>query len=67
VAKTLNEQPKPAIETVVSEPEICDEVASLAYRFWQERGCPDGSDQEDWYRAENELKNRTVMVARAAS
>lgn len=27
----------------------------LAYRLWLERGCPIGSDQEDWFRAENML------------
>jgi hypothetical protein len=27
----------------------------LAYRFWQERGCPTGSPEVDWLRAEKEL------------
>ena len=31
------------------------EIAVLAYQFWQERGCPAGSDQQDWFRAEQEL------------
>jgi len=31
------------------------EIAALAYQFWLERGCPIGSDQEDWFRAEREL------------
>ena len=37
------------------------EIAVLAYQFWQGRGCPTGSDQEDWFRAERELAgtNRT--------
>lgn len=35
-----------------------DEIAGLAYQLWQQRGCPIGSDQEDWFRAENELNNR---------
>jgi hypothetical protein len=30
-------------------------IAALAYQYWQKRGCPTGSDQEDWFRAENEL------------
>ena len=33
-------------------------IAALAYRLWQERGCPGGSDQEDWFNAENELKTQ---------
>jgi hypothetical protein len=32
-----------------------EEVRNLAYRFWQERGCPTGSSEEDWFRAEREL------------
>ena len=32
------------------------EIAAAAYRFWQDRGCPIGSDQEDWFRAEVVLK-----------
>ncbi len=32
-----------------------DQVAALAYRFWMERGCVHGFDQEDWYRAEQQL------------
>lgn len=30
-------------------------IERLAYRLWMERGCPIGSDQEDWFRAENML------------
>jgi len=54
--------PSAGAETACNE----DEVAALAYKLWQERGCPIGSDQEDWFRAEDELKNRKVM-AEAAS
>jgi hypothetical protein len=35
-----------------------DEVAKLAHRFWAERGCQDGHDEEDWLRAEQELRGR---------
>ena len=31
------------------------EIEALAYRLWMERGCPIGSDQEDWFRAESIL------------
>jgi len=27
-------------------------IAELAYYLWRERGCPNGSPEEDWYRAE---------------
>jgi hypothetical protein len=29
-----------------------------AYRYWQERGCPIGSPDEDWLRAEREYRER---------
>ena len=32
-----------------------EDVATLAYRLWQERGCPDGSSQVDWFQAEQLL------------
>ncbi len=35
-----------------------DEIASHAYRCWHERGCPEGSPEEDWQRAEQELRTR---------
>ncbi len=31
------------------------DIAALAYRFWQERGCPEGSPEIDWLRAERQL------------
>jgi Protein of unknown function (DUF2934) len=30
------------------------EIEELAYRFWEERGCPFGSPEEDWLKAERE-------------
>jgi hypothetical protein len=37
------------------EPEV---IERRAYALWQERGCPIGSDQDDWYRAERELNGQ---------
>ncbi len=33
-------------------------IAALAYELWQDRGCPEGSPEEDWSRAEQELHAR---------
>jgi hypothetical protein len=41
-------------------------VEAMAYQFWLHRGCPTGSDQEDWYRAEAELKDKNQTNPRAA-
>jgi hypothetical protein len=44
-----------------------DDVAALAYKFWQRRGCPTGSDQEDWFRAEKELRNCEIVISHTAA
>jgi DUF2934 family protein len=36
-----------------------DDIAVLAHELWQERGCPDGSPQEDWFRAAEQLRSHT--------
>jgi hypothetical protein len=33
-----------------------DEIAHLAYSYWDERGRQGGSAEDDWYRAEAELR-----------
>lgn len=33
------------------------DIASLAYRLWLDGGCPTGSDQEHWFRAEAILRH----------
>ena len=43
-----------------------EDVARLAYEFWEARGCPDGSPEEDWFRAENELHRERRGKATAA-
>lgn len=37
------------------------EIAAVAYQLWLERGCPMGSDLEDWFRAEAMLENAGVV------
>jgi hypothetical protein len=33
-----------------------EEITLRAYRIWEERGCPIGSPEEDWFRAEEEIR-----------
>ena len=33
-----------------------DEIARLAHSYWEARGCQGGSSEEDWLRAERELR-----------
>jgi len=47
--------PRNASETVDQQ-----RIAELAYKFWQARGCPDGSPEVDWFPAEQELQGRKL-------
>jgi hypothetical protein len=40
-------------------------VARLAYFCWEARGCPNDSPDEDWFRAETELRNQLAGGAAA--
>jgi hypothetical protein len=40
-----------------------DAVAQLAYSYWEARGYRGGSSQEDWLRAEQELRAGLAMPA----
>jgi hypothetical protein len=43
---------------IVRTQEVSEEdIAVLAYKLWQARGCPEGSSQEDWFHAVAELKD----------
>jgi hypothetical protein len=35
-----------------------DQIATLAYSYWEARGYEGGSPEEDWARAEQELLNK---------
>jgi hypothetical protein len=40
------------------EPPSHQQIAELAEKYWAERGWPQGSPEEDWLRAEQELMGR---------
>ena len=48
----------PQIAAAVSHEPASDEIAHLAYTYWEARGYQGGSPQEDWLRAERELRAR---------
>ncbi|MGA2186370.1 MAG: DUF2934 domain-containing protein [Bryobacteraceae bacterium] len=37
-----------------------NEIATVAYQFWLDSGCPIGSDREHWFRAEAMLRKALV-------
>jgi hypothetical protein len=42
------------------------QIALRAYEFWQERGCPLGTPEADWFRAEQELTRAKGVLSRVA-
>src|SRR5262245_41896780 len=40
-----------------------DEIASMAYRIYVERGCREGCAQEDWFEAERRLQEKPETTA----
>jgi hypothetical protein len=45
-------------EDVVEEAPSQEQIAELAYFYWEARGRQGGSPWEDWFRAEEELMRR---------
>jgi hypothetical protein len=40
-----------------------EEIAALAYTYWEKRGYADGNPEHDWLRAEAELRQRSLATA----
>jgi hypothetical protein len=56
---TINNSPtskQPASGSAETAAPRAQTIEVRAYELWQERGSPDGSPEEDWYRAEHELR-----------
>jgi hypothetical protein len=50
----------------ISKPENQQQIAILAYKFWQTRGCPEGTPEEDWFRAKQEIVTTKGMEQKAS-
>jgi hypothetical protein len=57
-AQNMRKSRTKKLNDVESDSAIMDREAieKLAYHFWLERGCPEGSASEDWLRAERVLR-----------
>jgi DUF2934 family protein len=59
----------PVLQRPADAPEkrpLSEDIAILAYALWQERGCPLGSPEEDWFKAEEQLKSEQAIQTRSA-
>ena len=57
--RVSSRKPMKAAEPMSQSFGISD-VASRAYHIWLERGCPEGTELENWARAEQELRALAV-------
>ena len=65
-AKTVTTLPVTEVETPALAPVVAatyceptyNEVAALAYSYWEARGCQGGSPEEDWLLAEQQLRTK---------
>jgi hypothetical protein len=56
----------PATSPVLALPSR-EEIALLAYSYWEARGCQGGSPENDWIRAEQELSARATAASAASA
>lgn len=49
------------LERLSEEESKQERISTRAYQLWQERGCPEGCADEDWYRAESEMTTTRSM------
>jgi hypothetical protein len=63
-AAAVVKEPDPVVESTESLAAAeHEQIARLAYSYWQDRGCPDGSPEEDWFRAEVDLLEQAAKRA----
>jgi len=66
--RTVHPRPLKPVETAIPAETAApvaaapsqDEIANLAYLYWEARGCQGGSPEQDWLRAERELRARAI-------
>jgi Protein of unknown function (DUF2934) len=54
-------RPTTAFYSDVPERSMNQDIAKLAYALWQQRGCPYGSPEFDWFEAEQTLSGAPKM------
>jgi Protein of unknown function (DUF2934) len=61
-AKTMPEMStaSESTKTAATASPTKSEIAAVAYQLWLDNGCPVGTDQQDWFRAEAMLKKALV-------
>ena len=50
----------------LQDPSVHGQIAQLAYSYWQSRGDPPGSPEEDWIQAERDIQERQRLATGTA-
>ena len=58
------DQPADSVATAVAAAPTHEEVAQLAYHYWEARGGPLDSPKEDWFRAEQDVLMERLVWGR---
>jgi hypothetical protein len=66
-AKPRRRSPAKSFVEAANNPITPQDIARLAHSYWEARGGIGGSPEEDWLRAEQELKARGTSQASAAA
>ena len=66
-AKPRRRSPAKSVVAAQDNPITPLEIARLAHSYWEARGGIGGSPEDDWFRAEQELKARATSQASAAA
>ncbi len=53
------------IDTGLGTPELEEQIRHRAYSFYEQRGCQEGHDLDDWLQAEAELTGKKAKTAAA--
>lgn len=54
----ISEAPASPVEPSIRTSITHEQIATRAYQLWEDRGCPGGTDREDWLEAERELRHQ---------
>jgi len=61
-APASSPEPQPAVlETPTTQLSEREEIAKVAFAYWEARGRQGGSAEEDWARAEKEVRSRRLV------
>jgi hypothetical protein len=47
-------------------PDASDRIRDLAYRVWEEEGCPEGRETDHWLQAERMLQSEPTLPVKRA-